>query len=240
MIINSDFPTIRSFNELSEMGDEIFAPSIFLGNCNLRCPYCMNSKLVLNNIDFNVDITTIKEYVEHNSVEWMIISGGEPTCTELDKLTTLLKEIKSWRCKIGMSTNGTNPDVLNNVLDYLSYVSLDIKCSSNKDYLDIGSKNGIIDVLKSKSILSNKSIEDNNFKFEIRTTLYPKFITPFTIVEIGSYIDKKDRWKLQIFRKTKHMLSDDAYNAIPYNDDDIEEIKKIASIFSDNVSLKYV
>jgi pyruvate formate lyase activating enzyme len=241
MMIYSNLPLIRAFNELSEMGDDIFASSIFLGGCNLKCPYCMNSKLARNSTDLiPIDIDIIKKNVNDNSTKWIIITGGEPTCTELNQLICLFKEIKSWGCKIGVSTNGTNSEALREIIGYLDYVAIDIKSAFDKDYSDIGSNNGIIDVIISKSLLTSKKANESSFGYEIRTTLYPVFINRNSIEKIGEIIRKDERWVLQRFRWAKNMLNQKSYEVQPYSEDEIKVLVDVAKKYSDNVVVKYV
>src|SRR5210317_1868478 len=106
---------ICSWNTFSESGPDNFSPSIFLGNCNFKCPYCMNSKLVKNPISFKaIDLKEVEDFVKNNNCEWINISGGEPTCTK--NLLSFIKELKSWNCKISLSTNGYNFKIIKSIL----------------------------------------------------------------------------------------------------------------------------
>ena len=67
-------PDIYGFNKSSEAGQNEFAASLFLLGCNLRCPYCMNKKLVseemwepgkpLSTIPWNTVKDQIKIYLD--------------------------------------------------------------------------------------------------------------------------------------------------------------------------------
>ena len=76
----------------------------------------MNSQLALGKSYESVDIEEIKEYVAEDKSEFVMISGGEPTCTEIERLHNLFDEIKSWGCKISLSTNGTHPEILAKII----------------------------------------------------------------------------------------------------------------------------
>jgi len=237
------FPKIYGLNECSEVGEDIFALSIFLGNCNLRCPYCMNAKLINPNSHNlkSIDIETVKKSVKENKSEWVIISGGEPTCTPVLLLTNLITEIKSWGCKVGLSTNGTNSGVLKQIIVYLNYVALDIKSPNNRDYDSISNGDSKkFDVLISKSLLAENKSKRKDLDYEIRSTLFPPFINKSNIREIGSIMRKSDRWILQQFRHSKNMLDKKSLNVKPYTEKEIEEIVRVAMEFSDNVLLKEV
>ena len=234
-------PIIHGFNQCSEIGVDTFAPSIFLYGCNLRCPYCMNSKIVTHKSDRSIDIEEIREYLKTDKSEWLMISGGEPTITPIDQLKELLVEIKGMDRKIGMSTNGTNPGVLSSIIKDLSYVAMDIKAI---DYNDIGYKDAFTDVLCSKGILmvyKKLRFETgfSDFDYEIRTTLYPDLINASSIDFIGHMIEKDETWVLQQFRHANSMI-EDCTNVKPYDEDEVEELLKIAKKYSPKSYLRYV
>jgi pyruvate formate lyase activating enzyme len=130
------YPQIYGFNHFSEAGPDEFSPSVFLGGCNLRCPYCMNSKLVLDCQCLpTINIEQIKAFVTENKCEWMNISGGEITVQPTESLIELLKEIRSWGCKIAISTNGVLTDKIRPIIKYIDYVTMDIKTSEHRYYL---------------------------------------------------------------------------------------------------------
>jgi pyruvate formate lyase activating enzyme len=234
-----NLPQIYGFNKASEMGNNIFTPAIFLSGCNLRCPYCMNARLVKNEVE-PIDLNVAKQFVMDNECEWLNISGGEPSLTSLNQLVALFREISSWGCKIGMSTNGMNPYILSIIIPYLKYVALDIKSPNASDYEDIcysNECNGLDRVKSSYKIL----IENEKWcEFEVRTTLYPSFINKESLTKMKDIIGKDDRWVLQQFRHSKNMLDSEAFNVPPYHEEEIKELEKIAKGFCSNVQLRYV
>ena len=234
-----EMPQICGFNECSEAGIDVFAPAIFMNGCNFRCPYCMNSKLARGESEKNVDIEDIKAYVLEDKSKWFMISGGEPTCTDIGLLTNLLEEIKSWGCKIGMSTNGSNPEDLRTLMPLLNYVAMDFKATRMKDLKEMG-VDGVINMIQSRSILVNNKDDREDFDFEIRTTLYPKYVDEKTIAEMGGIFRKSDTWVLQQFRQAKHMLGSDAYDVEPYTQQEVTTLAEIAGKYSDNVKLRDV
>lgn len=231
-----DFPIIRGFNKTSEASDKVFIPSLFLEGCNLHCPYCMNSKLVNKKIKQEISLDYIKQYVKQENIDFIIISGGEPTIHS--SLINLLEEIKYvWKCKIGLSTNGINYDVLENIIGILNHISLDIKSVSPIPCKQMGISD-IESVLKSKDILTKEKQNRDSFDYEIRTTLFPLYINEKTIKQIGSFIQKDEKWILQQYRQTKHMLEDP--NVKPYNDEKLKNLKFVADQYSNNVELRFV
>jgi len=232
----TNLPKIYGFNKTSEMGINLFAPCIFLGGCNLRCKYCMNHKLVNpNKFNLNdISIDTIKQYVLENKCEWINISGGEPTCTVFEELSNLIVELSSWGCKIGMSTNGTMPEILRSILPYLSYVALDIKSSKHSVYEGI-SASSLTPVLISHCLLIEAKMK-REFDFEVRTTLFPPYVDIKDLHEIKQLVRDSDKWVLQQFRNNIPMLDSTSSEIEPYSISIIEEF--IGD--SKNIHLRYV
>lgn len=237
-------PNIYGFNKTSEAGVNIFSPSIFLKGCDLRCPYCMNSKLLTNKVT-PIDIQMAERYIKEEKCDWIMISGGEPTVTPIELLINLIKECQSWGCKVGLSTNGNNPEILENILLLLNYVALDIKCYRADDILMLGSKlrtnhDYLIRVIRSLSkIVENKSSRVD-FSYEVRTTLFPLFIDKTAINEIGSLLRSDTNWVLQQFRHSDCMLSQKAYDIKPYSEEEINDFLGMAKKYCNNVWLRYV
>ena len=238
-----DFPPICGFNECSEMGNDVFAPSIFLGGCNLQCPYCMNSKLILTQSP-RVDLEEVRKYIRNNNSEWVMISGGEPTCIRPELLQNLLNFFKGLGCKIGMSTNGTNPENLDRALGLLNYVALDIKSNNDKIYNSLSNDSGsygfLMNVLRSQALMAEIKLGRDDFDYEIRTTLYPPYIDETSLRDIGTVIRKDDKWVLQQFRHAKNMFSQDAYNVEPYSEKKVQVFLKIAQRITSKAELRYV
>jgi len=237
---NKKIPQICGFNKCSEAGIDVFAPAIFLNRCNFRCPYCMNAKLARGKSDKSLDIEEIKQYVKEDKSEWFMISGGEPLCGNIPHLINLLKEIQTWGCKIGISTNGSYPRTLKRILPLINYIAMDFKAVLEEDYKEFGNGLGSSMIIESKNILMENKKERDDFDYEVRTTLYPKYIDKEAMHEIGSVMRKDDTWVLQQFRHVKNMLDTIAYEVEPYSKEEVESLVKIAKEYSDNVRVRYV
>ena len=241
LISKMNLPPIKGFNKTSEIGVDIFSPSIFLGYCNFSCHYCMNGPLAKDTIQSNVNIKEVEEFVKKEKSEWLMISGGEPTCTKKEQLISLLEEISSWGCKIGMSTNGSNPEILEDIIKYINYIALDIKASNNDDYEFITEfKNAYNLMKKSKNILNYNKKNRNDFDYEIRTTLFPKIIDEIELYRIGEIVHKEEKWILQQFRHNKNVISEYCNDINPYNLNKLQDMLSIAKLFSDNARIRYV
>jgi len=243
-----ELPKIYGFNELAEAGirggEKIYASAIFLGKCNLRCPYCMNSKLVFEQYVKTVDLQVAKDCFDEGGCEMLMITGGEPTMACTKRLKNLIEEIKSWGCKVGISTNGLMSRRLKEIIKDLDYVAMDLK-TSPLNYTTIGCLD-ISDTCKSLvktiNLLSRESLKRKDFCYEIRTTLYPPLVTEDMIRVMSSYIPDDATWALQYYRKAKNMLDPKAYDVDPYSESEIDDI--IALIRDSrpdiNIEIRYV
>ena len=145
---------------------------LFSKACNFRCPFCHNGESVLNaqeELDFNNILAYLKTRV--GLVDAVVFSGGEPTLEEDLKVKML--EVKKLGFLIKLDTNGTNPDLLEQLLDegIVDYVAMDIKNSPSL-YAETTGINFIdIDKIKrSIAIIMSKAPD-----YEFRTTLVKEF-----------------------------------------------------------------
>jgi len=240
-------PTIYGFNKCSEMGEDIFAFSVFLKGCNLRCPYCINSKLFQGSLDLtSVSIEDIKKSVEEYDNKWMVISGGEPTCTDENLLINLISEFKSWGCKVSLSTNGTNPECMRSIVPSLNYVALDFKTDRFEKWMGCQQEPQqpniplFVNVLRTQCILAIEERSRKDFDYELRTTLYPPLINKKSLREIGKLLRKCDKWVLQQFRVVDNMPSSESHDVKPYDEETIREMLKVAQQFTSKAELRYV
>lgn len=236
-----DLPVIHAFNESSEMGMDTFSPAIFLEDCNFRCGYCMNAKLVRKQVHNVIELDFVINYLKENNCKWLNIGGGEPTLTQKYKLLNLIKTIKdATNVKVGLSTNGSIPGTLAIILQHLDYVALDIKSFGTDMYSKFGPEFSFNNVLTTKGMLMATKTTNPSFNYEIRTTLYPEFITERILHQIGGLINMDETWILQQFRHTKEMLNNDARKVTPFNDEELKDMLSIARNYSPKAELRYV
>jgi len=226
---------IVSFNHSSDGGPDNFAPVVFLENCNLHCPYCMNAELVNKKDNIEISEKQILDKIRFSvDEEWFGISGGEPTCSDINKLIDFIRQLKQRKYKVYISTNGTKPDMLRKLLEEIQYVCIDLKSTHVEDYESIGAgKDGLSKVLESISL-----IRKLNLLYEIRTTLYPPFFRH--VSSFKNILRKEDKWVLQQFRHVKNMLNKKCHYVEPYDDEMVRDIVYEAQTFIDNVVLRCV
>ena len=145
---------------------------LFSHACNFRCPFCHNGDSVLNaseEIDFNEILDYLKSRI--GLIDAVVFSGGEPTL-EPD-LIDKIKKVKDLGFLIKLDTNGTNPELLEKLIDdkLIDYVAMDIKNSPSLYAQTCGVNYVNLDnIKKSISIIINKAKD-----YEFRTTLVKEF-----------------------------------------------------------------
>ena len=145
---------------------------LFSQACNFRCPFCHNGESVLN-AQSELDFDEILAYLKTRTglVDAVVFSGGEPTL-EPD-LEVKIKAVKSLGFLIKLDTNGTNPVLLEKLIDegLIDYAAMDIKNSPSLYAKTSGVNNVNLDnIRKSISIIMKKAPD-----YEFRTTLVKEF-----------------------------------------------------------------
>ena len=147
---------------------------LFAQACNFRCPFCHNGEAVLgaskkDEIDFDEILAFLKTRI--GLVDAVVFSGGEPTM--LEDLKGKIKAVRDLGFLIKLDTNGTNPKLLEELLDegLVDYVAMDIKNCPNLYAETCGLKFLDIDnIKKSISLIMSKAKD-----YEFRTTLVKEF-----------------------------------------------------------------
>ena len=105
------------------------ACTVFLGGCNLRCPFCHNSQLLGGDAEELMDSGALLDFLRKRQgvLDGVCITGGEPTLHA--DLPELLRSIRALGYAIKLDTNGTNPSMLRRLIDegLVDYVAMDVK-----------------------------------------------------------------------------------------------------------------
>ena len=91
------------------------AATVFTGGCNLRCPFCHNASLVLQNIP-EIDVREVLSFLKKRQgiLEGVCITGGEPLLQP--DLEDFIREIKKLGYKVKLDTNGSLPEKLERII----------------------------------------------------------------------------------------------------------------------------
>lgn len=175
---------------------EKVACTVFTYGCNLRCPFCHNSALVVESATNIIPEQKIYDFLKTRKgiLDAVCISGGEPFLN-LD-IIDFVKNIKEMGFLVKVDTNGTFPERLEELCNtgYIDYVAMDIKNSIDKYTITCGIDKIIIGkVMKSVSYLMSQDKVD----YEFRTTCTETFHTEEDIDKIASWLKGCSNYYLQ-------------------------------------------
>ncbi|MEM4263831.1 MAG: anaerobic ribonucleoside-triphosphate reductase activating protein [Candidatus Woesearchaeota archaeon] len=172
---------------------------IFLPGCTFRCPFCYNYEMAVTPEKLQeFSWESIKEYLAENKdfLDGVCITGGEPTLTK--ELPQLCKEIKELGLKVKLDSNGTNPEMLKQLIDekLIDFVAMDIKAPFEKYSTACGvNDRKLLDAVKQ----SVKIIMKSGIDYEFRTTVVPTLHTYEDIQKISEQIKEAKKYVIQNF-----------------------------------------
>ncbi len=193
---------------------------LFLGGCNFKCPFCHNRDIVQKRPDIYQEENILDMLKERlGFLNAVTITGGEPTIYG-ERLIALINKIKELGYKIKLDTNGSNPDLIKELIDnkLIDFIAMDIKNTFDKYGETVGVK---VNIDKIKE--SIKLIEDSDIDYEFRTTINKEMHPEEAILEITSYVSDNSKLVLQTYKYTKEQLYNIEYT--PYSDQELEEFK---------------
>ncbi len=210
------------------------ACTVFLGGCNLRCPFCHNASLVLpERVEEQMSEEAFFDFLNSRKgkLTGVCVSGGEPTL-QLG-LADFIHRIKEMGFAVKLDTNGSRPDLLSSLISegLVDYVAMDVK-SSPEGYSRAVGRGGfdISPIHKSAELLMNGAVD-----FEFRTTLVRELHTAEDIRAIGSWLLGGEKFFLQKFVDSGDLLSG-GYSA--YTDAEMNELCEILKEYVPNASVR--
>ncbi|MGM0442854.1 MAG: anaerobic ribonucleoside-triphosphate reductase activating protein [Fibrobacterota bacterium] len=179
---------------------------LFYDGCNLRCPYCHNASLAL---DEPAPVSDTPEEIDAFLRRWrtrldgIAITGGEPTLhAHLPALTAYLRDELGYRVKI--DTNGMNPDMLPRLS--VDYIAMDVKTTPDKYVSLLGAPSDA-------GVRLNRSLEflaDFPGMSEVRITAAPGVLEPEDVDVVGTMVTGMDRVYIQRF-DSRHTVYDPSF-----------------------------
>lgn len=189
---------------------------IFTQGCNFRCPYCHNPELIQANSKQQIANSKIIAFLRSRikKLDGVVITGGEPTLHA--DLPEFIKQIKELGFAVKLDTNGTNPEMLQQLIDekLIDYVAMDIKAPIDKYSEVVCSRVDTDKILKSINILKN-----SNIKYEFRTTVVKSQLSRADFEKIGVLIKGAKKYYLQRFLPTK-ILDESFLSQETYSDEE--------------------
>lgn len=189
---------IKGFEKFSLLDyDDKVSATLFFNGCNMRCPFCHNSSLVLGKDDReDIPFDDVYEYLikRRKMVDAVTISGGEPTL--VSNLKDIIKKIKELGYLVKLDTNGTHPEVISDLLNenLLDFIAMDIKNSIEKYPLTAGRNINMDNIKKSISLIMNSGVD-----YEFRTTIIKEHHSLEDMKDIALLIKGAKKYRLQKF-----------------------------------------
>ncbi len=219
------------------------ACTVFLIGCNFRCPFCYSSELVLLEKIKKQPRISEKEFFDFlkkrkELLDGVVICGGEPTIHK--DLPEFIKKIKKLGYPVKLDTNGSNPEMLEELIDkkLIDYVAMDIKAPKKKygkivGLLDCWNNGMLRKIEKSIEILKVGKVD-----YEFRSTIVPSTHTKEDIIEIARWIKGAKKYFLQNFRAEK-TINPKFEKIKPYSKNFLLEIQKEISKFFENCTVRF-
>lgn len=210
------------------------AATLFVGNCQFKCPFCHNGSLVTQASALpNIPLEEVYTFLEKRKgvLDGVCITGGEPTFQP--DLRELLYNIKEMGYLIKLDTNGYDPVQLDHLFKegLIDYVAMDIKNSQEK-YATTAGRNDL-DLTRIK--LSVDLIKDSGIDYEFRTTVVRELHSKDDMLSIAKWLKGAKAYYLQ-----SYVDSEDVIMPIftSYSKDELMEIKSIMEEYLPNIHLR--
>ncbi len=177
----------------------LVACTVFTGGCDLRCPFCHNSGLVLSpraTEGYSVDEVLNHLRKRKGILEGIAVSGGEPLLQpDLKDFLRKIREIGGY--KIKLDTNGTHPQLLADVISegLVDKVAMDIKNSPEKYSQTVGIHSFDVELIRA----SLSFIMLSGIDYELRTTVVREFHDEASMRGIADFIRGAKAYYLQNF-----------------------------------------
>ncbi len=198
---------------------------VFTRGCNFRCPYCHNPELV--DPQRYAEPWQEEEYwaflqSRTQKLDAVVVTGGEPTLQE--DLEPFLEKIRKMGFLIKLDTNGSNPDVLKDLLsaNLVDYIAMDIKAPLEK-YSEVAK----VPIDKTDIQESIELIKQSTVDHEFRTTIARNILSREDIVNIAKMLQGEKLYILQRCVPTK--ILDPLFLAQfePYTHEELEQIANL-------------
>lgn len=189
------------------------ACTLFTSGCNFRCPFCHNAGLVLPDKleEASISEDEVMSFLKKRAgmLDGVAITGGEPLLhTDMPEF---LEKIKNLGYKIKLDTNGSNPELLSEIVKnkLVDRVAMDIKNAPEEYAQTIGLKSfDFAPVERSKEMLLRGDID-----YEFRTTVVKGIHTKESLIGAAKWIEGAKEYYLQQFKDSGNLILPDGLAA---------------------------
>lgn len=204
----------------------------------MRCGFCHNAEFVLpeklKQLSQTIPFETVLNFLKarQGMLDGVSICGGEPTMHP--DLPDKMQAIKDLGFLIKLDTNGTNPEMIANILErgLVDYLAMDIKDPLPYRKELVGVNIDVSAIKRSIALLKGSKVE-----YEFRSTIMPDYHDLETLKKMGESINGADKWVLQGFRSEKTLRDDFTGNAT-YDEKELAELANTLSGYAKNVEFR--
>ncbi|MCR4755594.1 MAG: anaerobic ribonucleoside-triphosphate reductase activating protein [Lachnospiraceae bacterium] len=222
------------------------ASTVFLGGCNMRCPFCHNMDLVTGLDDIEpMPLSALMDHLNSRKgvIDGVCITGGEPTLQP--DLRDLISMIKEMGFLVKLDSNGSKTAVLDDLLSHnlVDYIAIDVKASFN-NYEKICGLTELDNSEKiSSEIISNVSdtikllVNQDSTNYEFRTTVIREFHDRDEFDRIGEMLKGASNYYLQNFVSSQFVPRKDLHG---FTAPELHETAERLSAFIKHVGVRGV
>lgn len=182
------------------------ACTVFTAGCNLRCPFCHNSELVLPErkpalMDEEEFFSFLKK--RQGILEGVCVTGGEPLLQK--DIAPFLARIKDLGFAVKLDTNGCFPKILRSLVEQglVDFVAMDIKNSPARYAATAG-----IPALDLTAVQESVAfILSGTVDYEFRTTVAAQLHDEESFEDIARWIAGAKGYAIQNFRDSGDVLT---------------------------------
>lgn len=171
------------------------AAIVFTQGCNFKCSYCHNPELVYPNMyQLPIQEEQVFAFLEsrRNQLDAVVITGGEPTLQS--DLIEFIKKVKAMGFLVKLDTNGSNPKVLEQIINQklVDFIAMDIKAPFDKYDLVCCVPINIENIKTSIDLIKNSGID-----FLFRTTYDKSKLFDKDIQTMTDFLKVDTHYKVQ-------------------------------------------
>jgi pyruvate formate lyase activating enzyme len=174
------------------------AAIVFTQGCNMACPYCHNSQLIVcadGDLDVNEILHTLQR--RKNVLQGVVITGGEPTIQK--DLAKFCQQIHDIGMLVKLDTNGSRPHIVKQLIEakLVDYIAMDIKAPLNnpdKHQQLTGSPIPVDRIQQTMQVITQSGI-DHHF----RTTAYNALLNQTDLNQIQADVPHSSLHVMQTY-----------------------------------------
>jgi len=170
----------------------------------MRCLYCYNPEIVNGKGTLSFEEILSFLHSRKNLLDAVVFSGGE--CVMHKNIISLIIEVKKMGFLVKIDTNGSSPDVMQQLLNQklIDYVALDFKAPKSK--FNPITKSDLYEPFEKTLDVILKS----EIPFEVRTTYHSDLLTEEDLMEMIHFLEFKNyagNYYIQYFKNNVETLS---------------------------------